>query len=1004
MPKTPKKFKKVRLFKVARELNVSIDTLIQHLEERGYASALTGRGVNAALTDEDAYLDLQETYAADSATVSRIRELREARRAAQAAEQEDYEEPAPVEPESVVEAPQEATPVEPEPVAEAPVEPAPVEKIAEPEPAAEPIEVVAPVVIALDNSEPNLQTVEAPVVESEPVSETQEVSAEPDVHEKSEAVTEPVATEVEEQVEVPIAVEAEVAAVTIEGAESEEVQPSVEAEASQPDEAPSADVADEQVETAVTVEAPVPAEDTVVDAAPESDAVSSPADADTSSDEETEENVISAQRYKLTGTKVIGKIDLKTVEEEAPKRKRKRKRKRKGGEADEKKPEASKTTKAPAKAPEKSAKSAKKKKAGKKKPAVDQQEVEKTLQDTLRDLEQGASRIRQRRRRQRREERAAVRQQAMEDELKESKLLKVTEYLSTGELANLMEVSVTDVIASLFNAGVMASINQRLDADTITFIADEFGFEIEFIQEFGTDDIVLEEDEPEQLQARAPVVTIMGHVDHGKTSLLDYIRSANVVAGESGGITQHIGAYHVDMEDGRQITFLDTPGHEAFTAMRARGAKVTDIVILVVAADDAVMPQTIEAINHARAGEVPLVVAVNKMDKANAAPQRVMQQLADHGVLVEQYGGKVQCAHVSAHTGEGVDDLLEKVLLEAELMDLQANPDRSAIGTVIESRLDKGRGVVATILVQNGTLNVGDIFIAGVFNGRVRAMFDERDHRVKTVGPAMPALILGFSGAPEVGDQFIGLDSEREAREVAQKRQQIYREQSLRQRKHITLDEIGRRLALGDFRELNLIVKADVGGSVEALTDALLKLSTAEVAVNIIHSGVGAIRDHDVTLAAASDAIIIGFQVRPTPGARALAEREGIDIRLYSIIYDAIAHVRDALEGLLSPLESEKTLGLVEVRETFRVPKVGTIAGCYVLEGRIHRSDKVRIIRDGVVIYDGVLASLQRFKDPVREVQSGYECGIGIANYNDIKIGDQFEPYEIVETKRTLEV
>ncbi|RMF63918.1 MAG: translation initiation factor IF-2, partial [Bacteroidetes bacterium] len=624
-------------------------------------------------------------------------------------------------------------------------------------------------------------------------------------------------------------------------------------------------------------------------------------------------------------------------------------------------------------------------------------------QETLRELEQGASRVRQRRRRMRREERAAERAREQEVQEAQEKVLRVTEFISTGELANLMNVPVNEVISALFGMGMIVSINQRLDADTITLVAEEFGYDVEFITELSAADILIEEDDPEDLEPRAPVVTVMGHVDHGKTSLLDYIRNTNVVAGEAGGITQHIGAYHVELENGRHITFLDTPGHEAFTAMRARGAQVTDVVILVVAADDAVMPQTIEAINHARAAGVPIVVAINKIDKPGANPQRVMQQLADHGVLVEQYGGKVQCSLVSAKTGEGIDDLMEKVLLEAELLDLKANPNRNAYGTVIEARLEKGRGNVATVLVQNGTLKVGDAFVVGIHSGRVRAMFDERDRRIEAVGPARPALVLGLDGAPEVGDQFVVLDDEREARAIAAKRQQIYREQTLRQRKHITLDEIGRRLALGDFKELNIIVKADVGGSVEALSDALLKLSTDEVKVNIIHKGVGAITESDVMLASASDAVIIGFQVRPMANARALAEREEIDIRIYSIIYDAIEEVRDALEGMLSPVKSEKITGVAEVRETFKVPKVGTVAGCYVTEGKIRRSDRIRLIRDGVVIYEGNLSSLKRFKDDVREVASGYECGMGIENYNDIKVGDQIEAFEIVETKRTLE-
>ena len=732
----------------------------------------------------------------------------------------------------------------------------------------------------------------------------------------------------------------------------------------------------------------------MVEAAAEDDEVEAVAD-----EVDEDESLLTAKRYQLTGTKIIGKLDLSNIED-AGRRKRKRKRKAKAASTEGEKVKVEDKPAREASGGSGSSRSKRKKKRG---PAVDEADVEQTLQETLRELEMGASRARQRRRRQRRDTRAAEREREEEFREEQERVLRVTEFLSTGELANLMDVQVNDVISTLFESGMIVSINQRLDADTISFIADEYDYDVEFITEFGKDDIELEEDDPEDLDPRAPVVTIMGHVDHGKTSLLDYIRKTNVVAGEAGGITQHIGAYSLEVDD-RKITFLDTPGHEAFTAMRARGAQVTDVVILVVAADDAVMPQTVEAINHARAAEVPMIVAINKIDKPNANPDRVMQQLADQNVLVEQYGGQVQYALVSAMNGEGVPDLLEKVLLEADLLELQANPDRNASGVVIESRLDKGRGVVATVLIQNGTLEVGDTFVAGVHSGRVRAMFDERDNRIDVVGPAEPALILGFNGAPEVGDQFIVLDEERQTRDIAQKRQQIQREQALRQRKHITLEEIGRRLALGEFRELNLVLKADVGGSLEALSDSLQKLSTEEVAVNIIHSGVGGITESDVMLASASDAVIIGFQVRPAAGAKAVAEREEIDVRTYSIIYDAIEDVRDALEGLLSPEQSERTLGTVEVRETFKVPKAGTIAGSYVVEGRIKRNDRIRLIRDGVVIYEGTIGTLRRFKDDAREVQSGYECGLSIDGYNDIKVGDEVEAYEIFETARKLEV
>ncbi len=892
---TESKFKKKRLFKVSRELNVSVDTIVQDLKSAGFGKALAGKGLNAAITEEEAYAFLLETYAEDRETAARVARKRQ---------QREVEEGEIVEDSDLVTAIGDEIAEAVEEVAEAVEEPAP-EEVATPD--------------AVET-----ETQEAPEEEAEP---------------EPVAEAEPETADVEPSEETPV------------------------------------------VEVAESLE-PLTAEAVL-------------GDTDDDEGDEEDDDTISAGRYKLAGTKVLGKMELPD-EATTAEGKRKRKRKRKKTTPAEKESVKVWDTDADG--------TKRKKKARKRGAAVDEAEVEQTLQETLRELEQGASRVRQRRRRQRREQHAAERERELAQLQEEAGILRVTEYVSTGELANLMDVPVTDVIKTLFGAGMMVSINQRLDADTITFVADEYGYELEFIKEFAADDIEVEQDAPEDLTARAPVVTVMGHVDHGKTSLLDLIRSANVVAGEAGGITQHIGAYHVELKNDRRITFLDTPGHEAFTAMRARGAKVTDLVILVVAADDSVKPQTIEAINHARAAEVPIVVAINKIDKPDANTQKVMQELADQNVLVEPYGGKVQCAMVSAKTGEGVDDLLDKVLLEAELLESKANSDRNAIGTVIESRKDKGRGVVATILVQNGTLRVGDTFVAGVHSGRVRAMFDERENRVEAVGPAKPALVLGFDGSPEVGDQFVVLDDEREARDIAQRRHQIQREQSLRQRKHITLDEIGRRLALGDFQELNLIVKADVGGSVEALSDSLLKLSTEEIAVNIIHTGVGAITESDVHLASASDAVIIGFQVRPISTARQLAEREEIDIRTYSIIYDAISNVRDALEGMLSPEKSERTLGSAEVRETFKVPKIGTVAGCLVSEGRIKRSDRVRLIRDGVVIYEGNLASLKRFKEDVREVQSGFECGIGMENYDDIKVGDQFEAFEIVETARKLEV
>ena len=965
-------FKKVRLFKVSKELNVTVETLVQHLQAEGHADALAGKGINASIVDEDAYLGLIEEFASDKEVASRVRARRQEREAEAQAEAEAA---APAEEAPAEEAPAEEAPAEEAeaPVAEQPTagEEAPSEEAPSEEAPSE--EAEAPVAEVPAEEGAAATPVQAPV--------QAEAQAE---EEKAEAA--PVAA--------PVAAEAQ--AETVEEAVTPAVETQPPEETEVPAEAPVAETPEvaesEAAESEAALQEEPEARAAPATAGDEADAEAGD-ESDVGGEEEEDESVLTANRYKLTGTKVVGTLDLTNVED-AGRRKRKRKRKAKAASTDGKKVEVKDQ---PAR---ESGRSKRKKKRG---PAVDEADVEQTLQETLRELEMGASRARQRRRRQRRDTRAAEREREQEFQEEQGRVLRVTEFLSTGELANLMDVSVNDVISTLFQSGMIVSINQRLDADTISFIADEYDFDVEFITEFGTDDIELEVDAPEDLVARAPVVTIMGHVDHGKTSLLDHIRKTNVVAGEAGGITQHIGAYSLEVND-RNITFLDTPGHEAFTAMRARGAQVTDVVILVVAADDAVMPQTVEAINHARAAEVPLIVAINKIDKPNANPDRVMQQLADQNVLVEQYGGQVQYALVSAMTGEGIQDLLEKVLLEADLLELQANPDRNASGVVIESRLDKGRGVVATVLVQNGSLEVGDTFVAGVHSGRVRAMFDERDNRVDHVGPAEPALVLGFSGAPEVGDQFVVLDEERQTRDIAQKRQQIHREQAMRQRKHITLEEIGRRLALGDFQELNLVLKADVGGSLEALSDSLQKLSTEEVAVNIIHSGVGAITESDVMLASASDAVIIGFQVRPAVGARVLAEREEIDVRTYSIIYDAIEDVRDALEGLLSPERSERTLGTAEIREIFKVPKVGTVAGCYVVEGKIRRNDRIRLIRDGVVIYEGGIGTLRRFKDDVREVQSGYECGLSIDGYNDLKVSDEIEAYEIVETRRTLEV
>lgn len=599
-----------------------------------------------------------------------------------------------------------------------------------------------------------------------------------------------------------------------------------------------------------------------------------------------------------------------------------------------------------------------------------------------------------------RRDKKAEREREVDHENEETKLLKVTEFISANDLAALLDVSVNQIISTCMSLGMFVSINQRLDAEAITIIADEFGYDVEFTKSIE-DEIVEEvEDDPEDLIERAPIVTIMGHVDHGKTSLLDYIRTSKVTADEAGGITQHIGAYDVMTKTGHKIAFLDTPGHEAFTAMRARGAKITDVAIIVIAADDSIMPQTKEAINHAQVAGVPMIFAINKIDKPNANPNKIKEELANMNLLIEEWGGKYQSQELSAKTGEGVDDLLEKVLLEAEVLELKANPDKNAVGTVIEASLDKGRGYVTTIMVQSGTLKIGDITLAGKHYGRVKAMFDHKGKKLKTAGPSTPVQLLGLSGAPQAGDIIKVYDTEREAREIANSREQIQREQSLRTKKHITLDEIGRRLAIGSFKELNIIIKGDVDGSVEALSDSLLKLSKDEVKVNIIHKGVGQISESDVLLASASDAIILGFQVRPSSNAKKLAEQEEIEIRHYSIIYDAINQIKDAIEGMLEPEFEEVITGNIQVREVFKISKIGTVAGSYVMDGYITRKNKIRVIRDGIVIHEGEIDQLKRFKDDVAEVKAGYECGISIKNFNNIEIDDTIEGYEMKEIKR----
>ncbi len=726
-------------------------------------------------------------------------------------------------------------------------------------------------------------------------------------------------------------------------------------------------------------------------------------------EEETEEDIDTKKedsgpikKPKLKGLSVVGKIAIekKTVPEKKKRRKRKRIREstsvdinaesRGGG-----KPKPTGDSAATG--------SDKKRKRRGRGASVDQDEVARSIKETFSRMEDKSGSSRQKRSRLKRDEREEKAQKEMQEQLEQEKVLHVAEYATVSELANLMNVDVGQVISKCIALGLMVSINQRLEKDTIQLVADEFGFNVEFEEEYA-EDLLSEDEEPEEtLLPRAPIVTIMGHVDHGKTSLLDYVRSANVVAGESGGITQHIGAYSVELEDDKKITFLDTPGHEAFTAMRARGAQVTDIVVLIVAADDSVMPQTVEAISHAQAAGVPIVVAINKVDKPEANPERIKQQLADRGVLVEEWGGKYQAVAISAKTGLGVDKLLETILLEAEILELKANPDRNARGVIIEAEIDKGKGVVATALVQKGTLKVGDPFIAGQYSGRIRAMLDERGHRIKEVGPSEPAQILGLAGVPGSGDVFVVVDSEQEAKEIATKRQQLRREQEFKQARRITLDDISQQIALGGVQNLPLIIKGDVDGSVEALADALLRLSTPEVQVSVIMKSVGEISENDVLLAAASNAIIIGFHVRPNLKARKLAEREGVDIRTYQIIYDTVNEVRAALEGMLVPDEKEVVSGTAEVRDIFKISRIGTIAGCYVLDGKITRNDKVRLLRDGFEVFTGSIASLKRIKEDVREVEQGFECGIGLENMNDVKVGDIIEAFKMVEVKRKLE-
>jgi len=978
----PEKSKKLRLYKFASEYNLSTDALVEYLTEKGYSV----KGVMALLTDEmlsDIFDKFKKDIERAENHYKKIDEFH--KRFSDKPEEDESNEEA------------EESHAAGEPVTEIKSEEVP----------PEPIETAAPQFE--DEDEESEDTVPEETPEETEVAEEPEedepVFEEPEIIEPEvEETPEPVVQEVEEPEE---------------ESAPEEVKVEPAAEEPKPESTPKV----EKVQEVEKEDVPVTKDDE-----------------DDSRPFKTRSEIELENRKR--GLKIVGKIDLNAgkrkrvalakPEERKAEQEKNDSRSGKPDSRDEKtgrvktvekvqpgavpaaddtddkskkgkKKKVLKSKKGKEETAEEIAKGKKKRKG--KKFEVDKVEVQAAIKRTMMSIDETASvgdrsSARKKKKRVRQEEKERIIEQQELDELTK---ISVTEFIAVNELANLMNVPVSEVISKCIGMGLMVSINQRLDNETITLVADEFGFEVDFEEEYKSDALDDYEDEVETLKDRSPVVTIMGHVDHGKTSLLDYVRRANVVAGEAGGITQHIGAYKVEVGNGKSIAFLDTPGHEAFTAMRARGAKVTDIVVLIVAADDAVMPQTVEAINHAQAAGVPIVVAINKIDKPSANIDKIKQQLADRNILVEDWGGKYQCAQISAKQGLNVDELLEKILLEAEILDLKANPDRHGRGTVIESQLDKGRGITATVLVQKGTVKIGDPFVAGNYHGRVRAMFDERDNKVDEAGPSTPVLVLGFEGTPQSGDNFVVVSSEREAREVAIKRQQIKREQDHRQVRHITLDEIASQISTGGVKELGIVVKGDVDGSVEALSDSLMKLSTSEVKVHVIHRGVGAITEGDVLLAAASDAIIVGFHVRPNTNARKLAENEHVDIRLYNVIYDAINEVKSALEGLLSPLLSEVVVATIEVRETFKVPKVGTIAGCYVTDGKVTRNDKIRLYRDGIVTYEGELDTLKRFKDDVKEVDAGYECGLNIHNFNDIKVGDIIEAYKIVSTKKKLD-
>lgn len=975
------------LFKIAAELNIGRETIVEFLQSKGFD---VPNKPTSKLTEE-MYDLVMNKFEKEHRQIEKQRRKVDAYHQRRTRPRKASDQDKDIETEEAREVPQDA-PVQTEPAGtaeamaaesmelEEPTAPAAEQPVAEMREEPQQIEAEAPAPVVEEQAPPVAET----VIETEPAQEpaaeapsapTETVVEQPEPATTPEPVTaapEPVA-ETEEEEEVEEEEEFEEEEVEDEAEEDEEEEEEEEEEAAGP-------VAEKK----------------------------------------PDEPVI--KRPVLKGLSVVGKIDISKQEEAgkaAKKKRKKRKRIRESKSVDINAEVGTSKRTGTTTTPAKTTGTAKpattgttagaatrtdKRKRKRKGVSVDQEEVQRAIRETFSRMDDRSGSARQKRSKQKRGERQEQRDLEMMERMEQQLVLSVAEYATVAELANLMNVDVSEVISKCIGLGLMVSINQRLDKDTIQLVADEFGYSVEFQEEYAEDLLVDVEDATEDLKPRAPIVTIMGHVDHGKTSLLDYIRRANVVAGEAGGITQHIGAYSVELEDGRHITFLDTPGHEAFTAMRARGAQVTDIVVLIVAADDSVMPQTLEAISHAQAAGVPMVVAINKVDKPEANPDRIKQQLADRGVLVESWGGKHQAVEISAKKGINVDKLLEALLLEAELLDLKAKPDRNARGTIIEAEVDKGRGPVATVLVQKGTLKIGDPVIAGQYSGRIRAMMDERGHRVKEAGPSTPVQVLGLDGVPTSGDTFVAVDTEQEAREIATKRQQLRREQDFKQaRRRFSLDDISQQIAEGAVQDLPLIIKGDVDGSVEALGDALLRLSTPEVQVSIVMKSVGEITESDVLLAAASNAIIIGFHVRPNLKARKLAEAEGVDIRTYRVIYDTVNEIRAALEGLLAPEKKEEITATVEVREVFKISRVGTIAGCYVQDGKINRNDKVRLLRDGLEVYDGTISSLKRHKDDVREVEQGYECGISLENMNDIKMGDIIEAYRTVEIKRKLE-